>query len=270
MKIKSLARSARACAAALAIVAFVGGGMERAFAAEIRVLSAAAMQSIFKVIAGDFEHQSGVKLATTYATMGAITDRVLAGETADLIIGSTQSMERLATEGKIDPDSRVTFARVGVGVVVPTGTPKPPIGSAEELRRALLAAQTVIYAAPAGGGAAGIHIARVIEKLGISEQLKPKTKFGGGGDVTEVTLAQGIGTLGMTQISEIVNKVGAEYVGPLPEELQNYTGVTLGLPAGTVPSRGVTALIKFLKSPTAVTVIEAQGMQVPARRRGVP
>src|SRR5262245_15770272 len=259
MKIHTFTRSASACAAALAIVAVIGGGMDRAHAAEIRVLSAAAMQSIFKVIAGEFEHQSGVKLVITYSTMGAITDRVLAGETADLIIGSTQSMERLATEGKIDPGTRVTFARVAVGVVVPTGTPRPAIGSPEELRRALLAAKTVVYASPAGGGAAGIHIARIIEKLGISEQLKPKTKFGAGGDVTEVTLAQGIGTLGMTQVSEIVNKVGAEFVGPFPDELQNYTGITLGIPAGVARSRAATALIEFLKSPAAVSVIEAQG-----------
>src|SRR5262245_10247174 len=262
MKIHTFTRSASACAAALAVIAVVGGGMERAHAAEIRVLSAAAMQSIFKVIAGEFEHQSGVKLVMTYGTMGAITDRVLAGETADLIIGSTQSMERLAMEGKIDPGTRVTCARVGVGVVVPTGSPKVSIGSAEELRRALLAAQTVVYASPVGGGAAGIHIARVIEKLGISEQLKPKTKFGAGGDVTEVTLAQGVGTLGMTQVSEIVNKVGAEFVGPFPDDLQNYTGITVGIPTGTARSRAVTALIEYLKSPAAVAVIEAQGMQV--------
>src|SRR5262245_9431572 len=128
MKMHTFTRSARACAAALAVVAVVGGGIERAHAAEIQVLSAAAMQSIFKVIAGEFEHQSGVKLIMTYGTMGAITDRVLAGETADLIIGSPQSMERLAMEGEIDPGTRVTFARVGVGVVVPTGSPKVSIG----------------------------------------------------------------------------------------------------------------------------------------------
>ena len=57
---------------------------------------------------------------------------MLAGETADLIIGSTQSMEGLALEGKIDPGTRVTFARVGVGVVVPTGSPKVSIGSAPQ------------------------------------------------------------------------------------------------------------------------------------------
>src|SRR5215475_13880180 len=262
MKMHTFTRSASAYAAALAVFAVIGGGMERAHATEIRVLSAAAMQSVFKVISGELERQSGVKLVMTYATMGAITDRVLAGETADLIIGSTQSMERLAKEGKINPSTRVTFARVGIGAVVPTGSPKVSIGAAEELRRALLAAQTVVYASPAGGGAAGIHIARVIEKLGISEQLKPKTRFGAGGDVTEVTLAQGVGTLGMTQVSEIVNKVGAEFVGPFPDELQNYTGITLGIPTGLARSRAVTALMEFLKSRPAVTVIEAQGMQV--------
>jgi molybdate transport system substrate-binding protein len=193
--------------------------------------------------------------------MGAITERVLGGETADLVIGSTPSIARLVKEGKIDAGSQMTIARVGVGIVVPTGTPKPNITSVEDFKRALLAAKTVVYADPAGGGAAGIHIARVIEKLGIAEQLKPKTIFGAGGDVTEVTLAQGAGTLGLTQISEIVEKRGAEFVGPLPDELQNYTGVTAGTPTGAQQSEAVAAFIKFLKSPVAVAAIEAKGMQ---------
>src|SRR5262249_34430189 len=154
---------------------------------------AAAMQTIFRMISGDFERMSGHRLVFAYTTMGAITQRVLAGETADLVVGSTQSMEQLAKAGRIDAGSRVTIAKVGGGAAVCTGTPKPPVGPAEELKRALLRATTVVYAFPAGGGAAGIHIAGVIEKLGIAEELKPKTRFGQGGDVTEVTLAQGPG-----------------------------------------------------------------------------
>jgi len=262
MNTRTFARSTSKCAAALAaVVAVVCTGAERAHGAEIRLLSAAAMQSIFKTIGSEFERRSGHRLVIAYGTMGAITERVLAGETADLIIGSSQSMERLATEGKIDAASRVTIAKVGIGVVVPTRTPIPSIGSTEELKRALLGAQTIVYAAPAGGGAAGIHIGRVIEKLGISEQLKPKTRFGAGGDVTEVTLAQGIGTLGMTQVSEIVDKIGAEFVGPFPEEVQNYTGVTLGTPLGAAPSQAVTALIEFLKRPTTIAEIKGKEMQ---------
>ncbi len=216
MERKTFARStgARGAASAALVVALLGGA-NQARATDIRLLSAAVMQTVFKEIVGDFERTSGHRLILTYATMGAINQRILAGETADLVIGSTPSISVLVKEGRINADSRVTIAKVGVGVVVPTGTPKPRIASIEDFKRALLAAKIVVYAEPAGGGAAGIHVARVIEKLGISEQLKPKTKFGAGGDVTEVTLAQGAGALGMTQVSEIVGKPGAEFVGPV-------------------------------------------------------
>jgi len=261
MTMKIFARSTGVCVAALMATVFLGGA-ERARGAELRLLSAAAMQTIFNEIAGDFERTSGHTLTITYRTMGDITERVLRGEgeTADLVIGSSQSIARLVKEGKIDANSQMTIARVGIGAVVPTGMPKPPIGSVDEFKRALLAAKTVVYADPAGGGAAGIHVARVIEKLGLAEQLKPKTKFGAGGDITEVTLAQGEGALGLTQISEIVDKRGAEFVGPLPGELQNYTGVTAGIPAGAEPSEAVTAFIAFLQTPVAVATMERKGM----------
>jgi molybdate transport system substrate-binding protein len=248
--------------AALLAAATVFAAGNPAGAAELRLLSAAAMQTVFNAIAVDFERTSGHTLNVTYRTMGDFTQRVLRGEgeTADLVIGSTQSIERLVQEGKIDANSQMTIARVGIGAVVPTGTPKPPIGSVDEFKRALLAAKTVVYANPAGGGAAGIHVARVIEKLGLSEQLKPKTKYGAGGDITEVTLAQGRGAVGRTQISEIVDKPGAEFVGPLPDGLQNYTGVTAGIPAGAKPSAAVTAFIAFLQTPVAVATMERKGM----------
>lgn len=259
IKLKTFARSTGATALAAVMVI---AATDSTRAAEVRVLSAAAMQTVLNEIAADFERGSGHKLNFTYTTMGAITHRVLAGETADVIIGSTASMERLAKEGKIDPDSRMRLARVGIGVVVPAGTPKPPIGSAEELKRALLAAKTVVYADPAGGGAAGIHIARLIETLGLADELRAKTKFGAGGDVTEVTLAEGSGALGLTQISEIVGKTGADFVGPLPGELQNYTGVTAGTPSGHLPSRPVASFLRYLQGPKAVAVIKAKGMEV--------
>lgn len=262
MKKKTFAGSifARVAASVTLATAILGGG-NPAGAAEIRLLSAAVMQPVFKEIVGDFENTSGHKLIIVYATMGAINQRILGGETADLVIGSTPSIAGLVKEGRINADSQVTMAKVGVGIVVPTGTPKPRIASSEDLKRALLAAKAIVYAKPAGGGAAGIHIARVIEKLGIAEQLKPKTKFGAGGDVTEVTLAQGDGVLGMTQISEIVGKPGAEFVGPLPDELQNYTGITAGTPTSAKQSEAGRTFVKFLQSSAAAAAMKARGMQ---------
>jgi molybdate transport system substrate-binding protein len=177
-----------AAASALAVALLAGAGP--ASAAEFRLLSAAVMQSVFKEIAGDFERASGHKPIIAYATMGAVNQRILNGETADLVIGSAPSISGFAQEGRIRAGSQATICKVGVGIVVPAGTPQPAIASIEDFKRALFAAKTLVYADPTGGGAAGIHIAGVIRKLGIADELKSKTKFGAGGDVTEVTLAQ--------------------------------------------------------------------------------
>jgi molybdate transport system substrate-binding protein len=230
-------------------------------AADLRLLSAAAMQTVFNSVAPDFERTSGHKLLITYATMGAITRRMLWGESADLVVGSTASIATLVNGGRIRPDSQLTICKVGVGLVVPSGTPKPALASVEDFKRALLGAKVVVYADPAGGGAAGVHVARVIERLGLTEQLKPKTSFGKGGDVTEVTLELGEGALGITQISEIVDKPGTEFVGPMPDALQNYTGVTLGIPIDARRSEATAAFTTFLQGPIAAAAIKARGME---------
>src|SRR5262245_37086570 len=231
-----------------------------AAAADIRLLSAAAVQSVLGQIAGEFQRTSGHRLVISYATMGAITQRILDGESADLVIGSGQSISRLIRESRIEAVQFV--CKTGVGLVVEPGTPKPPMTSVDDFRRALIAAKVIVYANPAGGGAAGIHVAGVIDKLGLTEQLKPKTKFGAGGDVTEVTLAQGQGALGITQISEIVGKSTADYVGPLPGELQNYTDVVAAIPVGAQAPEAVRAFLVFLQSPTAIAAIKARGMEI--------
>jgi molybdate transport system substrate-binding protein len=101
-------------------------------------------------------------------------------------------------------------------------------------------------------------VARVIERLGLTEQLKPKLRLAAGGDITEVTLSLGPTALGITQISEIADKPQAQLAGPLPEDLQNYTVFVAGMPANVPQSAGAAALLKFLRSPEAIAVIKGQ------------
>ena len=261
MQMNILASSIGARVAALATIAAALLGAQPGHAAEIRILSAAAMQSVFKEIAGGFERSSGHRLIFHYGTIGAINQWVMGGEEADLVIGSTLSMPALVKEGKIAAASTVAICKVGAGLVVPVGSPKPAVGSAEDLKRALLAAKFIVFADPVRGGAAGVHIAGVIQKLGITDQTRPKTRLGAGGDITEVTVGLGDGALGLTQISEIVQKPAAEFLGPLPAEFQNYTTFMAGIPAGAKPSEAVAAFLAFLKSPVADAVIRAKGME---------
>jgi molybdate transport system substrate-binding protein len=258
---RTILRMATSLVAAAAMLSISGVGAPLR-AAEIRLLSAASIQEVFKEVIGDFERTSGHKVIIHYGTMGAITEWMRGGEEADLVISSLQSISTLVKDGKIEPSSQTTIAKVGVGLVVPSGTPAPTVASVEDFSRALLSARTIIYADPSRGGAAGIHIARVIQDLGIADQLKPKIKFGAGGDITEVTITQGEGALGMTQVSEIVGKPGAVFVGPLPEKIQNYTIFALGKPIGAKQPEAVMAFIDFLTSPPARTTMKAKGMQV--------
>lgn len=246
--------------AALAIALTIGPPPSAA--AELRVLSAASIQAVFKEILGDFERASGHKIIVRYATMGAITERMLAGEDVDLVISSLQSITALVREQRIEAASQRTIAKIGVGIVVAAGTAVPAVASVEDFRRALLAARTIVYADPNRGGAAGIHIARVIRQLGLADQLEPKTVLGAGGDITEVALARGDGTLGMTQISEIVGKPGAVFVGPLPQPLQNYTVFATGRPIDAQHPEIADAFLDFQKSPAALKAMKAKGMEV--------
>jgi len=250
----------RATAFAALLIAACGAGETRA--AEVRLLSAAAMQSVFKNVAGAFERTSGHKLVISYGTIGAIAQRVQGGESADVVIGSSLSMPPLVKDGKIDGASLVTVCTTGIGMVVPVPDAVPPLTSADDFIAAVTGAKVVVYADPVRGGAAGVHVGRVLRELGIAGRLKSQIALAAGGDVTEVTLAQGPGALGVTQISEIVGKPGAEYVGPMPDELQNYTVFVAGTPAKARSPEAVTSFIQFMKSPVAAAAIRARGMEV--------
>src|SRR4051794_5839670 len=258
----AISLSIRALIAHTAAAMLVLIASQPAHAGELRLLSAASIQQVFREILGDFEQASGHRIILHYATMGAITERIRGGEKADLVISSRQSVATLLNEQRIEAGSQSSISKVGVGVVVPSGSPAPAVGTVEDFGRTLTAATTIVYADPDRGGAAGVHIARIIRQLGLAEQLKPKTVLAAGGDVTEVTLAQGAGAVGMTQISEIVGKPGAIFAGPLPRQLQNYTVFASGRPVGAQHPEIADALLKFLKTPAAIAAMKAKGMQV--------
>ena len=238
------------------LLLFAGGTS----AAELRILSAASMQSVLKEIGPEFERASGQKLAVQYDTMGAIHQRVAGGESPDFVIGSGASIAALGKQGRLEPGSELAFARTGVGVAVPASDAAPALANAADFKLALAGAKLIVYADPAKGGAAGIHVAKLIDAMGLD--VAQKTKYGAGGDVGEVTAAQGLGTVGLTQITEIVGKPYLRYVGPLPPGLQNYTVFAAARPAGRPSSEPLEAFIRFMRSPRAVEAMKANGMEL--------
>jgi molybdate transport system substrate-binding protein len=186
--------------------------------------------------------------------------KVNSNAAADLVTHYPETIDDLITQGKV-VGSRVDFARAGVGVAVKAGAPKPDISTPEAFRRAMLAAKSIAYART---GASGVIAAKVIERLGLAEQLKDKTKLVDGIPVAEV-VARDEAEIGMQQINVILPVAGADYVGPLPAELHGYVDFAVGVLAVSKEYDATQELVKFMSSPEAVLLIRKSGMEPPPR-----
>ncbi|HET7019545.1 MAG TPA: substrate-binding domain-containing protein [Xanthobacteraceae bacterium] len=244
----------------LAMVLIGAGAARPAAAAEIKVLTAGAFKQVLVALLPDFERTSGHKVVVENDTVGALTKRIEGGETFDLAVLTPAAVDALASKGKLVPGSRANLARVGIGVVVKEGAPKPDIGSLAAFKQVLLAAKSVAYIDPAAGGSSGIYVAGLLDKLGIAAEVKPKAKLIPGGAVAE-HVARGEAELGIHQISEILPVKGVTLVGPLPADIQNYTVYAAALGAQAKESDAAKALLKALSGPAAAEVLKSKGME---------
>jgi molybdate transport system substrate-binding protein len=244
----------------LAMVLIGAGAARPAAAAEIKVLTAGAFKQVLLALLPDFERTSGHKVVVENDTVGALTKRIEGGETFDLAILTPATVDGLASKGKLVAGSRANLARVGIGVVVKEGAPKPDIGSLAAFKQALLAAKSVAYIDPAAGGSSGIYVAGLLDKLGVAAEVKPKAKLIPGGAVAE-HVARGEAELGIHQISEILPVKAVTLVGPLPADIQNYTVYAAALGAQAKESDAAKALLKALSGPAAAEVLKSKGME---------
>src|SRR5712671_7519144 len=142
----------------LAMVLIGAGAPRPAAAAEIKVLTAGAFKQVLLALLPDFERTTGHKVMVQNDTVGALTKRIEGGEAFDLAVLTPAAVNDLSSKGKFVAGSRTNLGRVGVGVVVKNGTPKPDISSVEAFKKALLAAKSVAYIDPAAGGSSGIYV----------------------------------------------------------------------------------------------------------------
>jgi molybdate transport system substrate-binding protein len=246
--------------AALAVVSLGLGGASSATAAEIKVLSAGAFKQVVLALVPDFEKQTGHKVTVDNGTVGELKKRIEGGESFDLAVITPGVIDDLIVKGKLAAGSKVMLASVGVGVVVKEGAPKPDVSTVEAFKAALLAAKSVAYIDPASGGSSGIYIDKLLVKLGIADQIRPKAKLKKGGHVADL-IVSGEAELGIHQISEILPVKGVTLVGPLPKEIQNTTTYAAALNASPLNKEAAAALIKALAGPGAAAVLKSKGME---------
>jgi molybdate transport system substrate-binding protein len=142
------------------------------------------------------------------------------------------------------------------------GAPKPDVSSQEALKRALLAAESVGHASPAGGSITAAHIQGVFRRLGIAEQVAPKVKLAAGGPNGRVSVlvSSGVAEIGLQQVSELMSNPEVEVIGMLPAGLQLTTLYSAGVTASARHAEAAKALIKALTAPSAAPIYKAKGL----------
>ncbi|HWI35741.1 MAG TPA: substrate-binding domain-containing protein [Burkholderiales bacterium] len=188
-----------------------------AAAQDLQVLSGGAAKSLVEPLAASFP---GGKVQVQYQPMGKLTESLAQGAKVDLVIVTQEVLPRLEKEGRVKRGAK-PIARVGIGVAVNERAPAPDISTPEKFKQALLAAKSVVYIDPKVG-TSGKHVAEVLNRLGISQEIEKKARLGQGGYIVE-PVGRGEIELGIHQISEILPVKGVKLAGELPRELQKYT-----------------------------------------------
>jgi molybdate transport system substrate-binding protein len=234
-------------------------------AVELNVLAAGAVEAVVREMVGNFEKESGHTVKLAYAPVGALRDKIYAGEPADLTIVTPVIIEQLTARGLVRSGTRTDLGRVGGGIAVRKGAPRPGIGTPEELKQALLAAKEIYHADPKIA-TAGAYFLQVADRLGIGEEVRKKGRTAGGGKVSMELMAKSTAeAIGLTQISEILSVPEVELVGPYPGNLQvmtTYTGILL---ERTPHAAAAEAFLRFLTSPPVQARFKKQGYEVPVR-----
>jgi molybdate transport system substrate-binding protein len=252
----------RVAAASIGFVFLVALGTN-AQATELKVLSAIGMQSVMEDLGPKFERATGHKLVISFATAGATAKRVQGGEMIDVVIIPQPGINEFVKDGKAVAGNVVVLARSGIVVAVRKGASKPDISSPEALKHTLLAAKSISYVDPASGGASGIHFAKVLDRLGIANEMKSKTVFPNPKTPADVgvLVANGEADIGVHLIQELVSVAGIDIVGPLPGDLQNTTVFSAAIMSSAKDIELSKELVNFLRTTEAAAVIKAKGME---------
>ncbi|MBT3765792.1 MAG: substrate-binding domain-containing protein [Rhodospirillaceae bacterium] len=225
----------------------------------LKVLTTIALKGVLEELAGDFQRQTGHEFAMTYGPSGTAFDQCRGGAVYDIVIATPDTIDTLISEGFVVAGSREKFATSIVGVAVKAGASHPNIETVANFKQALLDANSVGYTNPATLAASGVHMAKVLDDLGILDVVNAKTTFGQGGSVAEFLITGEI-EIALQQICEHRLVEGVEIVGPVPDAIQKITTLSVGLHAQATERETGTTVIEWLTSPDINSVLDRHGL----------
>jgi molybdate transport system substrate-binding protein len=225
------------------------------FAAEVTALASSGSNGILRILASDFEKQTGHKIVVSAEQSRAMAQKLENNTPADLVSLSGNQFDELIAKGKVVPGTMKIFARAGNGVAVKAGSKKPDISTPEAFKQAMLSAKSIAHT----DSGTGPFNTRVFQKLGIYDQIKDKIKIMSGsvGDA----VAAGEIEIGIQQSSVIMKVPGTDFVGPLPTELTEYSDYGIAVLSVANDAATARSFIAYLGTPQVGDILRRNGME---------
>jgi molybdate transport system substrate-binding protein len=234
-----------------------------ASAAELKGFFLAALKSAAVRILPQFEQATGHKVLVEYGAVGALAARLAKGEPGDVAILSAAQIDDLQKGGRLLPGTKVSIAKVGIGGFVAKTAAKPDIGTPEAFKALLTSAKSISFGNPANGAPAGVYLLSLIDQLGLTSEVKPKIVLATSGAALFDSVARGDVEIGFNQMTEIMADDRVQLVGPLPQEIQNYTRFAGGLMATSQQQEPGRALLSYLSSSESQSTMRLVGLDPP-------
>jgi molybdate transport system substrate-binding protein len=198
-----------------------------AFGEDVKVYAAAVVKSPLLKMAADYEAATGNTVVCVFDTAGATEQKFRADPGAALLITTETLIGDRTKSRALEDGTTVRLGAVVAGIAVQPGAPKPDISTPEKLKTALLSAPRIAFSDPARGATVGTHFVRVIEALGIKDQVMQKATVAPDGVETMRLVLDNKADLGVSQMSEIVQANKDALVGPFPKEFDLSTTFAL-------------------------------------------
>ena len=233
-----------------------------ATASEFRVMTSGAFTAAYLALIPQLERLTKTKFVTVTTSVGtgeaSILNRLTRGEAADIVIVAEPIFRQFTADGLVLTEGQAIVARSVIAMAVRAGAPKPDISSVDALRSTLLQAKSIGYSASESGN---YFSTQLVQRLGIADQVLPKSRLIGGGVRVGAVVAKGELELGFQQLSELLPIPGIAHITPLPPELQKVTSVVAGISASSPDKARARSVIEFLASPQATQAIANSGLE---------
>lgn len=219
-------------------------------------ISSMATRALLADLAGAYRERTGI--AVSVEAVGGVdaARRVQSGEAFDVVVLAAEAIEQLAADGRVLPGSRTDLVRSEVAIAVRAGAARPDVGSAEALRRAVLAARTLGYST----GPSGVALMKLFARWGVADAVRDRVVQARPGVPVGQLVADGEVELGFQQLPELMHLEGITVLGPLPPDIQTITTFSGGVCTAAAQPEAARAMLAYMASPAADDAKRRHGM----------